>query len=264
MLHTIVDSIRCDLNDYRGKRFTRRSRYRAQLEDLPPGLYEYWAATAPQEFEGIPRDAFFFVRAVDSLIEFFDCVAFSGQPCALPSKAADSVWHAWLRYAPRTHHDWCLKHFKRLIPHLEAADMPGPMDAALATCLVSARRLAGLAPYGPQLPPLFLADRLLGMPGGHAYQVCAGRVAVASMDARGRAGYDWRFPTQFMAGALVHAGLVHGWEYQEYQAQQARQAGAHAGNGCGSSLGGCDSGAGGDGNDSGGCGSSCGGCGGGD
>jgi hypothetical protein len=262
MLNTIFNSISNDIDQYRARRFVTRSHYREKLDQVPQGLCGYWAATASREFEGIPRDAFFFVRAAETLLEFFECVAFSGKPCALPSKAADSVWHAWLRYAPMKLQKFCIEHYGRLLPHLEAPDLPAPMGDALATCLVNARLLAGLPPAGANLPPLFLDDRRLRMPHGYAYQIASGRVAAAGMTAQGRMMDDWSFPAAFAPGALLGCGLVQEWEVQ----QAARQAhAAHAGgSGCGSVLG-SD---GGDCSDSGGdagsgCGSSCGGCGGG-
>jgi hypothetical protein len=45
---------------------------REALRDIPPELYEYWSRTAHSEFQGIPRDAFFYVRAADALLTFFE------------------------------------------------------------------------------------------------------------------------------------------------------------------------------------------------
>lgn len=250
MLHTI----RNDLNGLRARRHAARSRYRDKLAELPDGLFDYWAAHAAQEFKGIPRDAFFFVRAAECLVDFFDCVAFSGQTCALPSKAADSVWHAWRRYSPATLQQFCLKHFKRLIPHLEARDMPLPMDEALAVCLVASRRLAGLQAGGNNLPPLFGADAALRMPGGAGYRLADGRVGVGTLDGRGRRQDELMFPPALQPLALVDAGLVRAWETQACNPQLGGGGGgsggelscdgaADGGSGCG---GGCGGGGGGD------------------
>lgn len=241
MMTAILD----DLRHFRAGRLKRRSRYREQLDDLPPGLYAYWARSAPGEFKGIGCDALFFARAAEALMEFFDCVAFSGKPCALPSKAADSVWHAWLRFAPGSLHAFCMKHYRRLIPHLEAQAMPGPMDEALATCLVAARRIAGVAPGANWLPALFALDARLKMPHGYGYRMAGHRIGVADLDARGRAMRE-SFPHSLTAAGLVQSGLIHEWEVPKTPQD--------AGAGGGGSSDGCDSGDGGDGGSCGGCG----------
>lgn len=259
MLTTILQSIQ-----RRGAAHTiRRSRHSAKLGDLPPGLSEHWARTAGLEFNGIPNDALFFARASEALMDFFDCVAFTGQPCALPSRAADSVWHAWLRYSPMTLQQFTLKHFGRLIPHLAAQDMRTPMDASLATCLVGARRIAGQVPAGSALPPLFTADQRLRMPHGYAYKSVGERVGVARTDARGRPLPDISFPPSLAPAGLLAAGLV-----TEQEIAQARRQAANRNDDGGSSgntshdrdrgdgdSGGSESGSGGDSS----CGSGCGG-----
>ena len=247
MLHTVLDSIQ----NLRARRCLTGSRYRDQLGDLPPGLAAYWAASASREFPGIPRDALFFARASEALMEFFDCVAGAGKPCALPSKAADSVWHAWLRYSPMTLQQFCMKHCKRLIPHVEAAAMPGRMDDALANCLVAARRLNGLPAASATVPRVFSADHRLRMPHGYAYRVVGNRIGVSDMDAHGRRHAHESFPGRFMPAALLSSGLI-----VDSEVPPERTGGASSCNG--------GAGGGGDSCDASSCGSSCGGgCGGG-
>src|SRR5438128_11621684 len=84
----------------RAARRVRTSPSRVMLDDLPPRLESSWRHSAPNEYQGIPTDAFFFARAAEGLMIFFDAATRSGRPCALPSDAADSVWHAWLRQDP--------------------------------------------------------------------------------------------------------------------------------------------------------------------
>lgn len=243
MMTAILD----DLRHYRAGRLKRRSRYREQLDDLPAGLYAYWARSAPGEFKGIPTDALFFARAAEALMEFFDCVAFSAKPCALPSRAADSVWHAWLRFAPLSLQAFCMQHYRRLIPHLEAGAMPAPMDEALAACLVAARRIAGVAPGANWLPALFAVDARLNMPHGYGYRMAGRRIGVAELDARGRALRE-SYPHCLTAAGLVQSGLI--------EEREVPKTPRDAGSGCASAGGssdGCDSG------DGGSCGSSCGG-----
>jgi hypothetical protein len=207
----------------------RRSLYKAELADLPPGLFAYWAEHAGAEFEGIPRDRLFFCRAAEALLQFFDCVANSDAPCALPSKAADSVWHAWLRYSPMGVEQFCIRHFGQAIPHVEAAGMGGPLGDSLAVCLVKARTRERLARGGASLPRLFEADRKLGMPQGYAYRVKHGRVGLSSMDKNGKPQADMVFPPAFDPAMLMMSGLIHPWEAGE--ATRRRGAGRDDGGG---------------------------------
>lgn len=250
MLNHILDTIRKG----RAQRVLKSSPQCDKLDDLPAGLFDYWAQNASRQFPGIPRDALFYARAAEALLMFFDCVGASDKPCALPSKAADSVWHAWLEHAPLTLQQFCRKHYGRLIPHLESAEMPAPMGDALANCLVAARRLARLVPGAANLPPLFQTDRQLGMPHGFLYRIVAGKVALADLDGAGRQCGDLRFPPGLAATALLSCGLVRGWEVPAGRREDGGSCGSVA------TAGGCDS------SDSGGssCGSGCGGgCGGG-
>ena len=120
-------------------------------------------------------------------MRFFDCVR-SAHPCALPSKAADSVWHAWISLPASTSRssdidEFCRRHFKREIPHLEAGAMPVTMNNGLATTLVTARRRGGRDPAAPSLPALFALDRSLKMPNGYAYQMRQQGIYLNAMNA---------------------------------------------------------------------------------
>ena len=196
------------LNGFRARRLVRQSRYRAALEDLPSALYPYWKRHAPLEFKDIPTDPLFFHRAAEGLFLFFDCVDRSGKPCALPSKAADSVWHAFKKMAPADLAKFCKKHFGRVIPHTEAADMKAEMAEGLATSLVTARTIEGLDTAGLNVPALFSLDRRLGMPGGYAYRLAGGQMAFAHMNQQGKPHGELRYPSLLAPAGLLAAGLV--------------------------------------------------------
>ncbi|GGY80952.1 hypothetical protein ACFFTM_07775 [Pseudoduganella plicata] len=102
--------------------------------------------------------------------------------------AADSVWHAWLRYAPANLDAFCERHYGQRIPHVGAHDM-GSMDLPMAACLVEARRLEGLPLAGPELPRLFMTDRRLRMPRGFAYRLQDGQPVFSHISA---AACQWR------------------------------------------------------------------------
>ncbi|HEX8612960.1 MAG TPA: hypothetical protein VF800_16865 [Telluria sp.] len=231
MLSTVVTHI----NTLRATRLTHQSPYRAQMAELPATLYPFWKRTAQHEFKGISQDAFFFARAAEGLMAFFDCVRDSSQPCGLPSMAADSVWHAWMRLSPTGLNAFCRKHFGRVIPHVEAQDMSGGMGRALAACLVRARRIERMPAAGPNLPRLFALDRMLAMPGGCGYLLLNGEVAALVLDARGRALGVPATVESLRPALLLAAGLVSEDEYRRH----ARQRGPLGDSGSSDSHAGC-------------------------
>jgi len=238
------------LNNLRVTRHLRTSRYRAALAELPPGLEAAWRDGASTEFPGIPRDAFFFVRAAEGLLGFFDAVTTQGAPCALPSLAADSVWHAWLRHDPEGLERFCRRHFGATVPHLEAGRLE---QGALPRALVACRALDGLPAHGPALPRLFTLDARLRMPRGHGYATERGEVAYTRLDATGRRLRTARPQPELSLAALLAAGYI--TEETHAEALRRRQDG---GDGyAGSVTSDCDGSA--DCGDGGGCGGGCGG-----
>jgi hypothetical protein len=255
------------ISSMRARRHMRASRHRGALEDLPRGLEAAWRHSAPQEYPGIHTDAFFFVRAAEGLLRFFDAVSRSEQACALPSEAADSVWHAWLRHDPIGLERFCLKHFGQVVPHVERT---GLASDALAGMLMTGRRVEGIAPLGPRLPLLFGLDARLRMPGGHGYWIRGSDIVYARLGKRGRRlGRAQRHP-ELTTSALLAAGLVSAdMVLTHVRLQQAAAVGSSCGafadgalgaafasddgggsSDSGGSSGGCDSGSS--------CGSSCG------
>ncbi len=254
----MFDKLLTQFHTLRVARIHKASRYSALMEQVPGALYPYWKTTAHHEFTGIPRDAFFFARALDGLFTFFDCTRLASRPCALPSAAADSVWHAWIRMDPDGLDNFCIRHFGRKIAHVEAAAMPGAIDLALAVSLVKARMLDNLPTAGPRVPRLFALDRELGMPNGYDYRVQNGEVGFGRMDEAGNRRGSLVFPTMLTAHRLFCEGLI----TQEAYAKAVRQPRQMVDSGGGGSFGSvcagesaCDSA--GDGGSS--CGGGCGG-----
>jgi hypothetical protein len=213
------------LNVLRAQRCHVHSPYSVELQDIPDGLFRAWQQSAPGEFEGIPCDALFFARATEGLLMFFDCVKRSGKPCALPSKAADSVWHAWARLSPASLDAFCIKHFGRRMPHMEAADMTAQMEDALANCLVQARMLEWMPTAGAGLPKLFTLDRRVAMPCGFAYRMVKGQVAFSNMNRAGRPEGDVFYPGMLAPVELLMAGLITQRAFDDY-VRQARSEGS--------------------------------------
>jgi uncharacterized membrane protein YgcG len=237
-----------------------RSRHHAALTDMPERVRKYWQLNAGAEFEGIPTGAFFYARASEGLMTFFACIEQAeGKACALPSKAADSVWHAWLKADPIGLDKFTLKHFGQRIPHVEARSMATEMGEALARSLVLSRGLDRKPPEGPGIPGLFALDGKLRMPQGYGYRMRDGEIGYSILDYHGRAGASMHFPPALAAAGLLSAGLI---TQEMYEAALIRR--DNEGSSCGSSS---SSSSGGDSDSDGGDGgSSCGGggCGGGD
>jgi len=262
--------------DLRAARLRRTSPWRAALADLPAGLEIYWRTSAPREYEGIlggcqkaaPQAAFFFARAAEGLLRFFDAVRHSGRPCALPSEAADSVWHAWLRWSPTSLDRFCVRHFGAPVPHVERAALVGN---ALLHTFAACRALDGIRPGSMRLPALFGLDATLRMPRGHGYWSRGGEIVYAHLNERGRGMWRAQPHPELALTVLYAAGLIDRGVLAAHL--RRREAMAADGSSCGgidsmAFAGGdaCSDGGGDSGCDGGGssCGSGCGGgCGGG-
>jgi hypothetical protein len=195
------------LKQWRAAQHMRRSPYLAQLADLPPALQGAWQRSAPKEYQGIRTDAFFFAHAAEGLLRFFDAQAGSGRPCALPSEAADSVWHAWLRWNRASLDDFCCRHFGATMPHLEHAALA---SHSLARALVACRQCEGIAPQTPCLPDLFGLDARLRMPYGHGYWRRGDDIVYTRLGRLGAGRIRARAHPELTPAALVAAGLVAG------------------------------------------------------
>ena len=193
-----------------------QSTYAAVLADVPEALFSHWAQSAHEEYPGIPREVSFYAQAAEGLMMFFDCAAAAGKSCALPSRAADSVWHAWAQLDAAGLEGFCIRHFGRSIPHVERARMQkGEMGKALAVCLVQARRRASQPAAGGHLPRLFALDSRLGMPRGFGYRIIGGLVAFSILDEFGNPEGKVSYPGELTPYSLYLAGLVSETEYQE-------------------------------------------------
>lgn len=192
----------------------RRSPYADALGAVPPDLFPYWRNTAPDEFPGMPTQAHFYTRSLEALLMFFDCVSNTGRLCGLPSRAADSVWHAWLQMDRDNLEQFCQRHFGRVIPHVEAGQMDGQMGVALAACLLETRRLELQRPVSPTLTRLFTLDRALRMPLGFNYTIEHGLVACSRLDRAGLPSGPAHFPDYLTPYGLFNAGLISEAEYE--------------------------------------------------
>lgn len=229
----MLENLKNKMNTAHAKHIIRHSTYRKALNDLPDSLFSHWQNTAYLEFPGIPRDAVFFACAAEGLLMFFACVQQSDGACALPSKAVDSVWHAWSSLSQVGLDDFCRQHYGRTIPHIEAAQMDTAMDLALARTLMQARRQDRLIQTSITAPALFTLDRRLKMPEGYAYKVTQGKLGFTNMNQAGAPDGAMHFPIGFAATELLAVGLI---SQNAFDALAIKKKNQTDGSACGSSY----------------------------
>lgn len=195
------------------RKTTRHSRYVDAVKNVPMELLPHWKKTAHLEFPGISQSTRFFAHALDGLMMFLECASRSSKQCGLPSRAADSVWHAWISMDKENLDRFCVREFGRCVPHVEARDMQAKLGIALGTCLVACRRLTSMYPAAPELPLLFTLDRLIRMPHGFGYTISAGLVAFCPLDDAGLPRGEPSFPDDLTPYGLFKAGLINEVEY---------------------------------------------------
>lgn len=166
---------------------------------IPPAVRAAWAQQAPGEFPGLRVDDGAWLRCAIGLAQFFEACRLQRDqgPCALPSKAADSVWHVWLRSDPAGLAAWQQRYFGRVVEHHEADALGAPLDECLARTWAGACRSEGRSPLARRLPLLFALDGLMCLPTGWAYGREHGAIVHRRIDGAGRASGD----------AVAHAAL---------------------------------------------------------
>ncbi|KQV49268.1 hypothetical protein ASC95_16770 [Pelomonas sp. Root1217] len=241
-------------------------------EQIPPAVRAAWMRQAPDDFPGLAVDDAAWLRCSTGLAQFFEaCRLQQAQgPCALPSKAADSVWHVWLQTDAAGLAAWQQRYFGQHVEHREAEALGAPLDECLARAWAGACRSEGRSPIAQRLPFLFALDGLMRLPTGWAYGHERGVLVHRQIDGFGQFSGSSTAHAAVGAAGLAGLGLL---SASEAQATQRRRDDSGSGDGgfswgysfsdggssdCGSSDGGgasCD----------GGGGSSCGGsgCGGG-
>lgn len=206
---------------------------------IPPTVRAAWVRHAPAEFPGLAVDDAAWLRCALGLAQFFEACRLQQEQgaCALPSKAADSVWHAWLHADPAGLAEWQRRFFDRVVEHREADALGAPLDACLARTWVGACRSEGLSPLGPRLPLLFALDALLRLPTGWAYRHVGGRLVHCGIDGFGKPAGRSVAHLAVAASGLLALGLV-----SEAELASLRRQAAAGGSSCGGAAavdGGC-------------------------
>lgn len=226
------------------------------LAEIPSDVQAAWfkRTGAPAEVpHWQPREADWALSSA-ALVQFFELCRLQSinVALALPSKAADSVWHVWLAHDASGLALWQHKHFGRVIAHCEVPQLAQPLEDALAHAWVAACRSEGLSPLARKLPLMFEVDRRLQVPGGWAYGTHDEHVFHRALGARGKPVTQIHHHLQLGAVALAGAGLLSSAELGQLERRQ-RQQDVGGGSAGGASADGCTGGS-----DGCGCGSGCG------
>ncbi|RZI61925.1 MAG: hypothetical protein EOP37_05155, partial [Rubrivivax sp.] len=223
---------------------------------FPPRLKTAWLKQVAIEHPGWKPGARGWRLAAYALEQFFDASAAAAPlSCALPSRAADLVWHLWIECDPEGLAAWQLRRYGRTVAHREHE--PGEDNgASLARCLVRACRAEHSSPVRGALPLVFRVDRLLRTPWGWSYERFHGTVLHTDLNADGRPCGHARGHGTLMPAALVGFGLIGareaGLAARERGEKGDKSGGSGCGSSCGSGSGDCGGGSG--AGDGGGCG----------
>lgn len=220
---------------------------------IPPSVREAWGRQVARECPGLATDELTWLRCTVALAQFFEACRLQRErgACALPSRAADSVWHAWLAEGATGLAQWQHRYFDLEVPHREAEALGAPLGDCLARTWAGACASEGLNPLGPRLPLVFALDGLLALPTGWAYRFEGGGLVHRDINAAGRTSGPGVLHAEVAGASLVGLGLLGEAELQALRRQQASAGGsscggaATAGSGaCDGSAGGCDGGSG--------------------
>ncbi len=144
-----------------------------RAQPLPPHLRRKLLEAHPQLTDANARDV------EGGLRQFFDANARAeGRFVAMPSKAVDTLWHAFILHT-RVYETFCQQAFGRLLHHTPAEALPGAgqrqsrstvLGDGLARAWHWACRDEGIDPKKPsRLPLLFALDASLGIAAGYVY-----------------------------------------------------------------------------------------------
>ena len=184
---------------------------------IPPAIRTAWQSRATDELPGISVDAASWVHGAVALAQFFEACRLQRDsgPCALPSRAADSIWHVWLRADPAGLADWQQAFFDHVVEHREPAQLGAPLDKCLARTWVGACRAEGRSPLAPRLPLVFALDGQLRLPTGWAYGFERGRLVHRQIDGFGRPGGAVHEHAAMAGVGLAALGLLTAGEIEQ-------------------------------------------------
>lgn len=239
------------------------SRVANAMLDIPLELQCYWREHGPKEFPGMPTSEKSWAWAVRGLLTYFAIAASSNKQTVLPSRAADSVWHAWLAWDAEHLRNFQMRHFNKSMSHLETKDMQSNKDTAnaLPRTWAMASKYEGLPILSGKIPFIFIVDRVLKMPQGWYYEhnTKSKQIEVADIDRSGV--HKSRLVPGLTAASLLGLGLIAADEVQAWEKTNAAIASSNQGGSCGIGITtiSCGSNSSGDGDGGSSCGGGCGG-----
>lgn len=138
-------------------------------KSVPASVYVHWRDTAAKEFPGINTSPQNFAVSCSALLQFFHMSALEKSPMMLPSKAADSVWHTWMDHDKEGLSTFLKTHLNQDIGHVEKASMTNDPAKSMANTWRAAHDYSNNVQFAGNLPSIFDADKVTGMPGGFWY-----------------------------------------------------------------------------------------------
>lgn len=148
--------------------------------DVPSFVWTDWRYSGPAEFEGMVINSRHRIASFIGLMVYFWMVKKAGGQTMLPSRAADSLWHAWLRASPMTLASFQSKYFGSAIQHLEenrVLSQGHSTHDALANTWRFARCTEKCGPTN--IPYLFELDHCLSFYSGWSYRYAEGAIQMA-------------------------------------------------------------------------------------
>ncbi|KAH9258644.1 hypothetical protein BASA81_003146 [Batrachochytrium salamandrivorans] len=176
---------------------------------IPKELEAHWGRQT--EFPGIPKEAF--PKALLGLVLYFDLASKSPsnrQQTALPSVAADSVWHAWMDWDKinntQTLREFSTQRFGGEMSHLEAVEFnlpPALLETFARNCEWERKSLT----WG-EIPTLFDLDFSLRVPFGFAYERTPQGIAMCVLDELGNKPPKVELHPTLTEWEMYKAGLI--------------------------------------------------------
>lgn len=151
--------------------------------DVPSLVWTDWRYSGPAEFERMHISIHHQIASFIGLMVYFLMVKKAGCQTMLPSRAADSLWHAWLRASPMTLASFQSKYFGSTIQHLEENRVLSQGHSTHDALANTWRFARGTEKCGPtNIPYLFELDHCLNFYSGWSYRYAEGAIQMAVIE----------------------------------------------------------------------------------
>lgn len=198
---------------------------------VPPSVRAAWQAHVADALPGLVASDATWVRSAGALAQFFEASRLqqAAGPCALPSRAADAVWHAWLAGDEAGLQAWQQQCFGQAVAHREAAVLGAPLDACLARTWAGACRAESLSPLGRRMPLVFALDGQLRVPTGWPYGFVRRGLVYRQIDGFGQPTGTMRQHAALAGTGLAALGLLTAAEAEQVHRRSQRRSGGSSG-----------------------------------